>query len=81
MAGLQGLGGRTQVAQGCAVLRVNGGSSPLAYIFTQLTPQPSLYYATGTPVATEVDLSGNGGLQGGARKSTRGGRYYSATPR
>ncbi|MDB5270136.1 MAG: hypothetical protein JWP58_3176 [Hymenobacter sp.] len=62
MAGSQGLGGRTQVAQGCAVLRVTGSSSPLAYIFTQLTAQPSLYYATGTPVATEVQLSGASGL-------------------
>ncbi|WP_210515929.1 gliding motility-associated C-terminal domain-containing protein [Hymenobacter terricola] len=62
MPGGQTLGGHTQVAQGCAVVRVQGAPSGLAYIFTQRTSQPLTPFSTGLPVVAEVLLTGAGGL-------------------
>jgi hypothetical protein len=60
MPGGQALGGSTDVAQGCAVVRVQGTAT--AYIFTLRQTTPPVALGTGLPVVAEVQLSGAGGL-------------------
>jgi gliding motility-associated-like protein len=62
MPGGQSLGGNTQVAQGCAVVRVQGPATPTAYLFTQRYTSALGPFVTGTPTVAEIQLSGAGGL-------------------
>jgi len=62
MPGGQALGGSTQVAQGCAVVRVQGTPTPTAYIFTLRQTAPPVALGSGLPVVAEVQLAGAGGL-------------------
>ncbi|MBO2009111.1 gliding motility-associated C-terminal domain-containing protein [Hymenobacter negativus] len=62
MPGGQSLGGNTLVAQGCAVVRVQGTATPTAYLFTQRYTSALSAFVTGTPIAAEIQLNGAGGL-------------------
>jgi hypothetical protein len=62
MSGGQALGGSIDVAQSCAVVRVQGTATPTAYIFTLRQTTPPVALGTGLPVVAEVQLSGAGGL-------------------